>query len=113
MTFDTTSPNGILLSKDERTLYLACGGYIIPTRELRAYPILDDGTLGPYKVLHTFGKDAVTEEMKEQARRERPDFAANPGVDALGTHRGIDGMTLDCRATSWPWPDGTRPARAR
>lgn len=95
MTFDTTSPNGILLSKDERTLYLACGGYIIPTRELRAYPIQDDGTLGPYKLLHSFGKDAVTEEMKEQTRRQRPDFAENPGIGALGTHRGIDGMTLD------------------
>ena len=37
MTFDTTSPNGILFSQDERTLYVAQSDYD-GVRELRAYP---------------------------------------------------------------------------
>ena len=40
MTFDTTRPNGILLSPDERTLYVAQSDYVeTAKRELRAYPI--------------------------------------------------------------------------
>jgi gluconolactonase len=67
MTFDTTSPNGLLLSPDNRTLYVAESKYGEgQKRELRAYPILADGTLGSYSVLHNFYP-----------------------------HRGIDGMTLD------------------
>jgi len=67
MTFDTTRPNGLLLSPDERTLYVAQSDYT-PTevRQLRAYPVLDDGSLGTYQVLHDFGP-----------------------------HRGIDGMCFD------------------
>ena len=67
VTFDTTRPNGILLSHDERTLYVA-ESPPAPTgqRQLRAYAIGDDGTVGPYQVLHGFGE-----------------------------HRGIDGMCLD------------------
>lgn len=72
MTFDTTSPNGILVSQDQRTLYVAQSDYGLDRlRELRAYPIRDDDTLGPYTVLHTFG------------------------VDHQGAQRGIDGMCLD------------------
>jgi gluconolactonase len=37
MTYDTTSPNGILFSQDERTLYVAQSDYD-GVRELRAYP---------------------------------------------------------------------------
>ena len=67
MTFDTTRPNGLLLSLDERTLYVAQSDYGEGRkRELRAYPVLDDGTLGPFRVMHNF-------------------------VPA----RGIDGMTID------------------
>ena len=67
MTFDTTKPNGLLLSLDEKTLYVAQSHYGEGNmRELRAYPIRDDDTLGPYEVLHNFYP-----------------------------HRGIDGMTLD------------------
>jgi gluconolactonase len=67
MTFDTTRPNGLLLSADERILYVAQSDYT-PTapRQLRAYPVLDDSTLGPYRILHDFG-----------------------------AHRGIDGMCFD------------------
>ncbi|MFQ5878805.1 MAG: SMP-30/gluconolactonase/LRE family protein, partial [Dehalococcoidia bacterium] len=72
MTYDTTSPNGILVSQDQRTLYVAESDYgEDKRRELRAYPIREDGTLGPYTVLHTFG------------------------IDQRGVHRGVDGMCLD------------------
>ena len=72
MTFDTASPRGVALSPDEKTLYVAetdnkPGG----VRELRAYSILEDGTLGAYIVLHTFG------------------------ADGRGVHRGIEGMCVD------------------
>lgn len=67
MTFDTTKPNGLLVSHDLRWLYVAQSQYGEGNpRELRAYPILEDGTLGNYEVLHNFYP-----------------------------HRGIDGMTLD------------------
>lgn len=67
MTFDTTSPNGLLLSPDNKTLYVAESKYGDgQKRELRAYPILDDGSLGKGQVLHNFYP-----------------------------HRGIDGMVLD------------------
>ena len=54
MTFDTTRPNGLLLSPDELSLYVAQSDYS-GERQLRAYPVQDDGTLGPYTVLHDFG----------------------------------------------------------
>jgi gluconolactonase len=72
VTFDTTKPNGILISKDQSTLYVAESGFARGmARELRAYPIREDGSLGTYTTLFTWGEDA-----KE-------------------VHRGIDGMTLD------------------
>jgi gluconolactonase len=72
VTFDTTMPNGILVAPDQRTLYVAESGYASErSRELRAYPIQDDGSLAPYTVLHTFGSDA------------------------RGVQRGIDGMCFD------------------
>jgi gluconolactonase len=67
VTFDTTSPNGLLISPDQKTLYVAQSKYGDgQKRELRAYPIRDDGTLGDHQVLHNFYP-----------------------------HRGIDGMCLD------------------
>ncbi|HET7560481.1 MAG TPA: SMP-30/gluconolactonase/LRE family protein [Limnochordia bacterium] len=55
LTFDTTRPNGLALSPDERTLYVAQSEYGDgKARELRAYPVRDDGTLGAYRVLHDF-----------------------------------------------------------
>jgi gluconolactonase len=72
VTFDTTQPNGILVSQDQRTLYVAESGYTRGiARELRAYPIKGDGSLGTPDVLFTWGEDA------------------------RGVHRGIDGMCLD------------------
>jgi len=66
-TFDTTRPNGVLLSRDEKTLFVAQTHMPPPAecRELRAYPIGDDFTLGEPVVVHDFGD-----------------------------HRGVDGMTL-------------------
>lgn len=56
LTFDTTRPNGLLLSRDEQTLYLAQSDYVADAvRQLRAYPVLADGSLGPYAMLHDFG----------------------------------------------------------
>lgn len=72
MTYDTADPGAILLSQDEATLYVAENGDAAGSqRELRAYPILDDGALGSYVVLHTFGGDH------------------------RGVHRGVGGMCLD------------------
>jgi gluconolactonase len=72
MTYDTAAPRAVALSPDESMLYVAetdnapTGG-----RELRAYPILPDATLGPHTVLHAFGRDY------------------------RGEHRGIEGMCTD------------------
>jgi gluconolactonase len=72
VTFDTTMPNGILVSQDQSTLYVAESGYARGImRELRAYPIREDGSLATYTTLFTWGEDAK------------------------GVHRGIDGMCLD------------------
>lgn len=72
VTFDTTMPNGLLVSPDQRTLYVAESGYSPDhPRQLRAYPIDNDGSLGPYTTLHTFGSDPQS------------------------LHRGIDGMCFD------------------
>ena len=67
VTFDTTRPNGLLFSLDHQTLYVAQSGRVPgEKRQLRAYPVNDDGSLGQFTLLHDFGE-----------------------------HRGIDGMVLD------------------
>jgi gluconolactonase len=67
VTWDTTRPNGLLISPDGSTLYVAQSEYGVDRkRELRSYPILPDGSVGEYQVLHNFYP-----------------------------HRGIDGMCLD------------------
>jgi gluconolactonase len=67
VTFDTGRPNGLLVSPDQSTLYVAQSEYGVDRkRELRAYPIREDGSLDEYQVLHNFYP-----------------------------HRGIDGMCLD------------------
>ena len=58
MSFDTEAPRAILLSKDEQTLYVSENpSAVSKNRELRAYPILANGDLGQYRVLHSFGSD--------------------------------------------------------
>lgn len=67
VTFDTSRPNGLLFSTDHRILYVAeSGRRADEKRQLRAYPVQDDGTLGEYLILYDFG-----------------------------VYRGIDGMVLD------------------
>lgn len=57
LTFDTTRPNGLLISADRRTLYVAQSDYDSGSvRQLRAYPIRRDGSLGAMRVLHDFGE---------------------------------------------------------
>ncbi len=72
ITFDTNRPRGVALSPDEKTLYVSDtsnerGG----VREIRAYPIQEDGSVGPFIVIHTFGQDY------------------------RGVHRGAEGLSVD------------------
>ncbi len=72
MTYDTSAPRAVALSPDESTLYVAeTDNAPAGKRELRAYPILPDDTLGQFTVLHAFGRDY------------------------RGEHRGIEGMCTD------------------
>ncbi len=72
VTFDTAAPRAVLLSNDEKTLYVSEGTTeSAAPRELRAYPVNADGSVGHYVVLHTFGKDH------------------------RGAQRGIEGVCLD------------------
>jgi sugar lactone lactonase YvrE len=64
---DVEKPNGILLAPDMKTLYLADNnpkGH----RHFLAFPLKEDGSVGPKKILHDFGTD-----------------------------RGIDGMCIDTK----------------
>jgi len=72
MTFDTVAPRAVALSPDESILYVAeTDNAPMGRRELRAYPILPDDTLGTCTVLHAFSRDH------------------------RGEHRGIEGMCVD------------------
>jgi sugar lactone lactonase YvrE len=72
ITYDTVSPRAVLLSPDEKTLYVADGEpHPEHRRELRAYPIGADGNMGHFALLQAFG------------------------ADHRGPHRGIEGMCLD------------------
>lgn len=56
VTFDTARPNGILVSPDQRTLYVAESPRPIEARRrLVAYAINDDGSLGEQQARHDFG----------------------------------------------------------
>jgi gluconolactonase len=72
MTYDTSAPRAVALSPDETVLYVAeTDNRPNGRRELRAYPVRSDGTLGQFLVLHSFGRDH------------------------RGEHRGIEGMCTD------------------
>jgi gluconolactonase len=73
LTYDTTSPSGVAVSSDQSTLYVSDDTEA--NAELRAYPILADGTLGHYALLHSFGRDY------------------------RGKHRGADGLCVDAAGT--------------
>lgn len=71
--FDTTRPNGILFSRDFGTLYVAQSGRKRSEEsDLRAYPVREDGILGPKMVLYNFWPN-----------------------------RGVDGMKLDIDGNIW------------
>lgn len=54
-TYDTTQPNGLVVSPDGERLYVAqLEGGEGGDRELRSYPIREDGSLGEYEVLYDF-----------------------------------------------------------
>lgn len=56
VTFDTERPNGVLFSPDQKTLYVAESPRAPQgRRQLRAYPVSPDGSLGDYQVMHDFG----------------------------------------------------------
>ena len=72
VTFDTNRPNGVLLNEDESELYVAESPHKLDQRrQLRAYPIAADGSLGAHRVLHDFAS---------RARRGRHD-AHHRGAD--------------------------------
>jgi gluconolactonase len=54
---DVKKPNGLVISPDGKTLYVAeSGSEAGAPRQLLAYPTNADDTLGPKKVLHDFGQ---------------------------------------------------------
>ena len=102
-TFDISRPNGVLISRDQMTLYVAESSYTpYEPRELRAYPINDDGSLGSYTTLHTFGVDYLDKAEQDRAHLDATTYLAEGmrGIISLGrprpgVQRAIDGMTLD------------------
>ena len=65
VTFDTTRPNGLLFSLDYKTLYVAQSGREkTEKRELRAYPLNHDKSLGEMAVLHDFGENRGIDGMR-------------------------------------------------
>jgi len=64
VTFDNLRPNGVLFSLDGGTLFVAeIPRAPLGRRQLRAYPVLDDGTLGDYEALHDFGESRSVDGM--------------------------------------------------
>jgi gluconolactonase len=58
VTFDTQAPRALALSADEKTLYVAEGeAEKEGPKELRAYPMEADGSVGRCAVLHAFGPE--------------------------------------------------------
>lgn len=91
LTKEMTRPNGIGLSPDEKTLYVANSD---PDKAIwMAFPIKDDGTLGPGKVIH----DATAE-----VKAKKPGLPDGLKVDQKGNvfATGPDGVFVFA-------PDGT------
>lgn len=96
---DTVRPNGLLLSPDERTLFVAESPRPPEgRRELRAYPVHTDGSLGPARTLVDFGPHRGIDGMCAG-----PDGSV---VAACGWRRSGPGP----RIQAWA-PDGTERAR--
>lgn len=108
VTDDTTRPNGILLSADERTLYVAQSDYgDDKVRQLRAYPIRDDGTLGEPRVLHDFGAARGIDGMCWDTGGN---IVATCGWELSGSGPRVAVFTLDGAVLEeYPIPGGSRP----
>ena len=64
VTFDTVKPNGILFSLAYNTLYVAeHGNQPGQPRELRGYPVREDGSLGEYTVVYDFAPNRPIDGM--------------------------------------------------
>jgi gluconolactonase len=93
LTKEMTFPNGIALSPDEKTLYVANSD---PTKAIwMAFPVQDDGTIGPGRVFADVtssvpGKKGLPDGMKVDAAGNL--FATGPGGVLVfapdGTHLG-------------------------
>lgn len=78
MTEDTTHPVAVQVARDSRTLFVSENDPALAgRREVRAYPIRDDGSLGRPSTIHTFGQDH------------------------RGAHGGAWGMCLDQEGNLW------------
>jgi len=65
VTFETTRPNGLLFSLDYKTLYVAQSGREkSEKRQLWAYPVNDDKSLGEKALLHDFGENRGIDGMR-------------------------------------------------
>jgi gluconolactonase len=114
-TVDTLAPRAVLLSPDDRTLYVAEGETARPgPRELRAYPVHADGSLGRCRVLLAFGSDdrGAHAGIEGLCRDERGWLLAcggRPGVGAGGTIYLFDpqGRLREVQ----PFVDGVAPLR--
>ena len=107
-TLDTTRPNGILLSPDERTLYVAQSDYgDDKVRQLRAYPIHADGTLGQYRVLHDFD---VARGIDGMCWDTEGNIVATCGWELSGPGPRVAVFTTDgAILEEHPIPGGSRP----
>lgn len=73
LTKDLAAPNGLALSPDEKTLYIADTS----NGQIRAFPVKDDATIGPGKVF-------ATNDAGSAARRGRSRTADGVKVDQQG-----------------------------
>ncbi len=112
-TFDTERPNGVLLSPDQKTLYVAESPRPPQhRRQLRAYPVNGDGSLGDHVVLHDFGpyrgvdgmcmtSDGVV--IATAGRREAGPgpmlYAFAPNGRVISTHRTPEGTDQPTNCT--------------
>ena len=110
VTQDTMRPNGVLLSADQKILYVA-DSHPDPSvkSDLRAYEIRDDGTLGNRSVLFDFGRgrgiDGMTLTTDSRIVATAGSSAGGPGsmiyvFDASGlvvsTHRAPQDAPTNC-----------------
>jgi gluconolactonase len=98
MTSDTTAPRGLCISPDGQTLYVAENS-TQPNgdRELRAYPIRADGTLGPYTVVHRFGAGPGADGLCLDSKGNLLACAGEPasGADAVISVIAPDGKVIE------------------